>query len=140
MSKFKVGDRVRVIVSIVAADQVGCEFVVKSVDGGGWPRSVSEAEYLAHRDSLYPPNVVYAPEQLVLVTKKQTAPLYVFTDIPNDEDGNALVAGMRKHLNKDRYRLRVRGQYLKEGNDWRKYEMGQPIALSKCLRVYVEEK
>ena len=40
--------------------------------------------------------------------------------------------------------MRVRGQYLddetKQTEGWRKYERGQPIEKSKCLRVYIDVK
>jgi len=67
---------------------------------------------------------------------------YVFSEIPNTRDGKKLVTLMRKYLNKNQYSLRIRGQYMNEvaKKNWRKYEMGQPLSLSKCLRVYVETK
>tara|TARA_R100001510_G_scaffold52768_1_gene53781 strand:- start:297 stop:836 length:540 start_codon:yes stop_codon:yes gene_type:complete len=61
----------------------------------------------------------------------------MFKDIPNDESGWAFVDQMKKHLNKDTYKIRVKGQYLIDGEDWRKHSYGQPISKSKCLRVYV---
>ena len=61
----------------------------------------------------------------------------MFKDIPNDENGWAFVDQMKKHLNKDTYKIRVKGQYLIDGEDWRKHSYGQPISKSKCLRVYV---
>ena len=67
-------------------------------------------------------------------------PKYLFTRIPNDDEGKALVAAMKKHLNKDRYQLRVKGQGLIEGENWRRYTYGQPIDKSTHLRIYVVEK
>ena len=64
---------------------------------------------------------------------------YIFSEIPNNEEGHQLVTLMRKYLNKDRYRLRSRGQYLKEGNNWREYIHGQPISKSRCLRIYIDD-
>jgi predicted nuclease with TOPRIM domain len=61
----------------------------------------------------------------------------MFKDIPNDESGWAFVDQMKKHLNKESYKIRVKGQYLIDGEDWRKHSYGQPISKSKCLRVYV---
>ena len=34
---------------------------------------------------------------------------YVFSEIPNDPDGRFLVSKMKDYLNKDTYKLRVRG-------------------------------
>ena len=65
---------------------------------------------------------------------------YVFSEIPNDPDGERFVGQMKKYLNKDTYKLRVRGQHLKEGLNWREHTYGQSIDNSKCLRVYIEEK
>ena len=69
---------------------------------------------------------------------------YVFSEIPNDCDGQQFTDSLKKYLNKDTYKMRVRGQYLKdevkENEGWRKYERGQPIDMSKCLRVYLDKK
>ena len=64
----------------------------------------------------------------------------MFKDIPNDASGRAFVAQLREYLNTDSYKIRVRGQYLIDGEDWKRYSFGQPIEKSKCLRVYVDKK
>ena len=64
----------------------------------------------------------------------------MFKDIPNDESGRTFVAQLREYLNTDSYKIRVRGQYLIDGEDWKRYSYGQPIEKSKCLRVYVDKK
>ena len=64
----------------------------------------------------------------------------MFKDIPNDEIGKAFVSQLKKYLNTDSYKIRVRGQYLIDGEDWKRYYYGQPIEKSKCLRVYVDKK
>ncbi len=64
----------------------------------------------------------------------------MFQDIPNDASGRAFVAQLREYLNTDSYKIRVRGQYLIDGEDWKRYSFGQPISKSKCLRVYVDKK
>ena len=50
---------------------------------------------------------------------------------------------LKKYLNKESYKIRVKGQYLddetKKTEGWKKYEFGQPIGKSKCLRVYVDK-
>lgn len=129
MEQFKVGDRVRIThVILHDLDVLGKELIVDEVDEYNGVTSGGRG---------------YIANQLALVTtqpKQPTPPLYVFSDIPNDEDGKAFIAQLREYANTDRYRVRVRGQYLKPGNDWRRYQMGQPMALSKCLRVYIEEK
>jgi hypothetical protein len=68
----------------------------------------------------------------------------MFSEIPNTVEGAKLILEMKKYLNRDSYKIRVRGQYLDEETKriegWRKYERGQPIEKSKCLRVYVDTK
>ena len=51
-----------------------------------------------------------------------------------------MVKLMKKHVNKDRYTVRWRGQYLIDGEDWKKYTDGQPMNKSKCIRVYIDSK
>ena len=65
---------------------------------------------------------------------------YVFSDIPNTEENLKMVKLMKKHINKDRYTVRWRGQYLIDGEDWKKYTDGQPMNKSKCIRVYIDSK
>jgi len=65
---------------------------------------------------------------------------YVFAEIPNDPDGRFLVSKMKDYLNRDTYKMRVRGQHLKDGLNWREHTYGQSIDNSKCLRIYIEEK
>ena len=67
-------------------------------------------------------------------------PRYFLKEIPNDEEGRAFIKQLKKYLNKDGWNVRVRGQYLKKGLDWRKYERGQPISCSTHLRIYVKRK
>ena len=70
-----------------------------------------------------------------------TAPRYVFSEIPNDCDGQRFVDDARKYFNRSRYNMRVRGQHIKEeykGTGATAY--GQNIEQSTHLRVYIEEK
>jgi len=67
---------------------------------------------------------------------------YVFSEIPNDDEGREFVQKMKGYLNKESYKLRVKGQYLdeetKRTEGWKVHQYGQPISKSKCLRVYVD--
>lgn len=67
-------------------------------------------------------------------------PLYVFSKIPNTDEGREFVDSMRQHLNRDRYKMRVRGQGLVKEADWRRHRYGAPLFASTHLRVYIEEK
>ena len=76
---------------------------------------------------------------------KSKAHRYVFSNIPNDDNGQSLVKTMRFYLNKDTYNMRVRGQYLDNdklsiGETWKTYEDGQPLSKSKCIRIYIDKK
>lgn len=69
---------------------------------------------------------------------------YVFSEIPNDDEGREFVQKMKDYLNKESYKIRIKGQYLdeetKRTEGWRVHQFGQPISKSKCLRVYVDVK
>jgi hypothetical protein len=66
---------------------------------------------------------------------------YVFSEIPNDTDGQEFVDTMKKYLNKDSYKMRVRGQHIKEelkgtgATYW-----GQGLNESSHMRIYVDAK
>ena len=66
----------------------------------------------------------------------------MFSEIPNTDDGWEFVSKLKRYLNKESYKIRVRGQYLddetKKTEGWKRYGFGQPIEKSKCLRVYVD--
>ena len=66
----------------------------------------------------------------------------MFSEIPNTDDGWEFVDKLKRYLNKESYKIRVRGQYLddetKKTEGWKRYSFGQPIEKSKCLRVYVD--
>ena len=78
----------------------------------------------------------------MLNNKYPKGDLKTFSEIPNTDDGWEFVDKLKHYLNKASYKLRVRGQYLddetKKNGGWRKYERGQPIDKSKCLRVYID--
>ena len=79
-------------------------------------------------------------ERNTFLEKLHSQHRYVFSDIPNTEENMKMVKLMKKHINKDRYNLRWRGQYLIDGEDWKKYTDGQPMNKSKCIRVYIDSK
>ena len=66
---------------------------------------------------------------------------YVFSEIPNDTEGQEFVDTMKKYLNKESYKLRVRGQHIKpELKGTGATYWGQSISESTHMRVYVEKK
>ena len=66
---------------------------------------------------------------------------YVFSEIPNDTDGQEFVDAMKKYFNKKTYKMRVRGQHIKpelKGTGATAY--GQSRDESTHLRIYIEVK
>mgnify|MGYP003122367336 CR=1 FL=1 len=66
---------------------------------------------------------------------------YSFCEIPNNAEGRDFIAKLREYLNKDSYKMRVRGQHLKEElyGQGKAYH-GQSIEDSTHLRVYLDRK
>lgn len=67
-------------------------------------------------------------------------PIYLLSEIPNDDEGRAFIKQLKKYLNKKTWDVKVRGQHLKKGLNWKEYPYGQPINCSTHLRVYVNSK
>ena len=84
--------------------------------------------------------VIELRKRNAFLEKLHSQPRYVFSEIPNTEENMKMVKLMKKHINKDRYTVRWRGQYLIDGEDWKKYTDGQPMNKSKCIRVYIDSK
>jgi len=78
----------------------------------------------------------------MLDDKNPKGDIKMFSEIPNTDYGWEFVDNLKRFLNKESYKIRVRGQYLddktKKTEGWRRYSFGQPIEKSKCLRVYVD--
>ena len=66
---------------------------------------------------------------------------YVFSEIPQDEEGKEFVKNCKKHLNKESYAIRVRGQHLKKElyGQGRAYH-GANMEDSSHMRVYIDKK
>ena len=77
-------------------------------------------------------------KRLAYLEKVFASNRYVFSEIPNTPENLKMVKMMKKYVNKRRYNLRWRGQYLVEGENWKKYTDGQPLSKSKCIRVYID--
>ena len=73
------------------------------------------------------------------------APRYTFSEVPNNMYGQSFVTAIKEYINRDRYKVRVRGQYLDhdkmdEGETWKNFEREVPLDRAKCIRVYLDEK
>ena len=76
-----------------------------------------------------------------LIFRCKPHPKYDFSDIPNDCEGQEFVDNVKNYLNTNKYKMRVRGQHVKDeykGTGATAY--GQSIDQSTHLRVYIEEK
>lgn len=66
---------------------------------------------------------------------------YMFSEIPNDTDGQEFVDTMKKYLNRDTYKMRVRGQHIKpELKGTGATYWGQSKAESTHMRIYIDKK
>ena len=66
---------------------------------------------------------------------------YVFSEIPNDTDGQEFVDTMKKYFNKTSYKMRVRGQHIKpELKGTGATYWGQNLNESTHMRIYIEAK
>lgn len=83
----------------------------------------------------------YLKERIEELIPIKAYPKYDFCEIPNDSDGQEFLDNVKKYLNTNKYKMRVRGQHIKEelkGKGLTSY--GQSIDESTHLRVYIEEK
>jgi len=66
---------------------------------------------------------------------------YVFSEIPNDTDGQEFLDKMKKFFNRTSYKMRVRGQHIKpELRGTGATYWGQNLDESTHMRIYIEAK
>jgi len=66
---------------------------------------------------------------------------YIFSEIPNDTDGQEFVDKMKKFFNRTSYKMRVRGQHIKpELKGTGATYWGQKLDESTHMRIYIEAK
>ena len=83
----------------------------------------------------------YLQERVEELIPVKAYPKYDFCEIPNDCEGQEFIDNVKKYLNTNKYKIRVRGQHVKEeykGTGVTTH--GQSIDQSTHLRVYIEEK
>ena len=83
----------------------------------------------------------YLQERVEELIPVKAYPKYDFCEIPNDCEGQEFIDNVKKYLNTNKYKMRVRGQHIKDeykGTGATAY--GQNIDQSTHLRVYIEEK
>ena len=66
---------------------------------------------------------------------------YVFSEIPNDTDGQEFLDKLKEHFNRTSYKMRVRGQHIKpELKGTGATYWGQNLNESTHMRIYIEAK
>tara|TARA_R100001443_G_scaffold53517_1_gene65159 strand:+ start:2422 stop:3042 length:621 start_codon:yes stop_codon:yes gene_type:complete len=83
----------------------------------------------------------YLKERVEELIPVKAHPKYDFSEVPNDCEGQEFIDNVKKYLNTNKYKMRVRGQHIKDeykGTGATAY--GQNIDQSTHLRVYIEEK
>ena len=83
----------------------------------------------------------YLKERVEELIPVKAYPKYDFCEVPNDCKGQEFIDNVKKYLNTNKYKMRVRGQHVKDeykGTGATAY--GQSIEQSTHLRVYIEEK
>ncbi len=83
----------------------------------------------------------YLKERVEELIPVKAYPKYDFCEVPNDCEGQEFIDNVKKYLNTNKYKMRVRGQHIKDeykGTGATAY--GQSIEQSTHLRVYIEEK
>ena len=83
----------------------------------------------------------YLQERVEELIPVKAYPKYDFCEIPNDCEGQEFIDNVKKYLNTNKYKIRVRGQHVKEEYKGTGVTTnGQSIDQSTHLRVYIEEK
>ena len=79
---------------------------------------------------------------VILLEKEKMKQLYALKNIPNDYDGWDFIRKVKKHLNKDDYTFKIRGQKLMDGfkSTDLDCQYSYPIEKSKLLRAYFHKK
>ena len=65
---------------------------------------------------------------------------YMFSEVPDTEEGREFIRLARKFLNRDRYELTMYGQHLKEGENPKHFRYGPSLKASTHRRIYIYEK
>tara|TARA_R110002020_G_scaffold380766_3_gene591956 strand:- start:3990 stop:4619 length:630 start_codon:yes stop_codon:yes gene_type:complete len=83
----------------------------------------------------------YLKERVEELTPNKAIPKYDFSEIPNDSEGQEFLDNVKKYLNFKKYKMRVRGQHIREDLKGKGLtDNGQTIDQSTHLRIYIEEK
>ena len=70
------------------------------------------------------------------MTEKNNVPIHLLSNVPNDEFGKGVIKNLRKFLNTDRYKVRVRGRGSRKEHGNQSYI---PLKNSEKFSIYVDQ-
>ena len=71
------------------------------------------------------------------MTEKNNVPIHLLSNVPNDEFGKGVIKNLRKFLNTDRYKVRVRGRGSRKEYGDQSYI---PLKNAEKFSVYVDQE
>ena len=71
------------------------------------------------------------------MTTKHNVPIHLLSNVPNDEFGKGVIKNLRKFLNTDRYKVRVRGRGSRKEHGDASYI---PLKNAEKFSVYVDQE
>ena len=71
------------------------------------------------------------------MTEKNNVPIHLLSNVPNDEFGKGVIKNLRKFLNTDRYKVRVRGRGSRKEHGDQSYI---PLKNAEKFSIYVDHE
>ena len=71
------------------------------------------------------------------MTEKNNVPIHLLSNVPNDEFGKGVIKNLRKFLNTDRYKVRVRGRGSRKEHGNQSYI---PLKNAEKFSIYVDHE
>ena len=71
------------------------------------------------------------------MTEKNNVPIHLLSNVPNDEFGKGVIKNLRKFLNTDRYKVRVRGRGSRKEHGDASYI---PLKNAEKFSIYVDHE
>ena len=71
------------------------------------------------------------------MTEKNNVPIHLLSNVPNDEFGKSVIKNLRKFLNTDRYKVRVRGRGSRKEHGDQSYI---PLKNAEKFSIYVDHE
>ena len=71
------------------------------------------------------------------MTEKNNVPIHLLSNVPNDEFGKGVIKNIKKYLNTDRYKVRVRGRGSRKEHGNQAYI---PLKYAEKFSIYVDQE